>query len=55
MSIFQKRVDALIKKELEDLKEKKSSKSDKAKEIHKKQTTQSKINELIEQQKKNRK
>ncbi len=54
MSIFQKRVDALIKKELEDLK-KKGTKTDVAKEIHKKQTTQEKINELIKSQKKNKK
>ncbi len=52
MSIFQKKVDSLIKKELEALKEAKKKKEDEAKAIHKRETTQSKINRLLEEQKK---
>jgi hypothetical protein len=52
MSIFQKKVDDLIKKELDALKKKKVLTDDEAKEIHRKETTQAKINALIEKQKK---
>ncbi|MBI9015564.1 MAG: hypothetical protein JEZ08_25320 [Clostridiales bacterium] len=52
MSIFQKKVDSLIKKELEALKEAKMKKVDEAKAIHKRETTQSKINRLLDEQKK---
>lgn len=51
MSIFQNKVDELIKKELENLKKNKKNKEDEAKEIHRKETTQAKINKLIEAQK----
>ena len=52
MSIFQKKVDSLIKKELEAIKEAKKKTVDEAKAIHKRETTQSKINRLLEEQKK---
>lgn len=52
MSIFQKTVDALIKKELESIKKAKIDKEKEAKDIYKKETTQSKINDLIEKQNK---
>lgn len=52
MSIFQKKVDSLIKKELEALKK---AKNEEAKAIHKKETTQAKINRLLEEQKKKEK
>jgi len=52
MSIFQKKVDSLIKKELDALKEAKKKKVDEAKAIHKRETTQAKINRLLEEQKK---
>lgn len=52
MSIFQKRVDDLIKKELEALKKKNKLTDDEAKAIHEKETTQAKINRLLEAEKK---
>lgn len=53
MNNYQNKVDDLIKKELEKLKSKKKKKTeDEAKEIHRKETTQAKINRLIEEQKK---
>lgn len=41
----------MIKKELESLKSNKKKKEDEAKEIHRKETTQAKINRLLEEQK----
>lgn len=55
MSIFQKRVDDLIKQQLEELKKEKIISDDEAKEIHRKETTQAKINALIELEKKKKK
>ena len=52
MSIFQNKVDDLIKKELKALKNsKKKEKEEEAKRIHKGETTQAKINRLLEEQK----
>lgn len=51
MSMFQKKVDDLIKEQLEALKKNKKISDDDAKEIHKKETTQAKINALIELEK----
>jgi len=52
MSIFQKKVDELIKQQLEDLKKNKKISDEEAKEIYRKETTQAKINALIELEKK---
>lgn len=52
MSIFQKKVDEMIQKELEALKKKKNLTDEEAKEIHRKETTQAKINRLLEEEKK---
>jgi hypothetical protein len=52
MSIFQKRVDDLIKQQLDMLKKDKVISDDEAKEIHRKETVQAKINALIELEKK---
>lgn len=51
MSIFQKKVDELIKKELEDLKRKNKLTDDEANEIYRHETTQAKINRLLEKEK----
>lgn len=51
MSLFQKKVDDLIKEQLEALKKEKIISDDDAKEIHRKETTQAKINALIELEK----
>lgn len=50
MSIFQKKVDSLIKQELEALKK---AKQDEAEAIHERETTQAKINRLLKEQQQN--
>lgn len=47
MSMFQKKVDDLIKAQLEELKKNKKISDKEAKEIHRKETTQAKINAII--------
>lgn len=51
MSLFQKKVDDLIKEQLEALKNEKKISDEDAKEIYRKETTQAKINALIELEK----